>query len=135
MSNLHDTFGIGLSTYASYLAGNYVEEGQYTYYWALFTVNVRRAAPLHCAVEDPSAHPAPLSATISGSRVYLPTPCVLPGDDCDYRARCLWLGRLLPRTQGAPSASGLRADPSRETMIYTGKYLLSISSGVCILYA
>lgn len=40
MSNLHDTFGIGLSTYASYLAGNYVEEGQYTYYWALFTVNV-----------------------------------------------------------------------------------------------
>jgi hypothetical protein len=56
MSNLHDTFGIGLSTYASYLAGNYVEEGQYTYYWALFTVNVRRAALLHCAVEDPSAH-------------------------------------------------------------------------------
>ena len=63
MSNLHDTFGIGLSTYASYLAGNYVEEGQYTYYWALFTVNVRRAAPLHCAIEDPSAHPAPLPAT------------------------------------------------------------------------
>lgn len=40
MSNLHDTFGIGLSTYASYLAGNYVEEGQYTHYWALFTINV-----------------------------------------------------------------------------------------------
>tara|TARA_B100000795_G_scaffold167958_1_gene126455 strand:- start:1007 stop:1237 length:231 start_codon:yes stop_codon:yes gene_type:complete len=40
MSNLHDTFGIALSTYASYLAGNYVEEGQYTHYWALFTINV-----------------------------------------------------------------------------------------------
>ena len=63
---------------------------------------------------------------ISGSRVYLPTPCVLPGDDCDYRARCLWLGRLLPRTQGAPRASGLRADPSRETMIFY------FSSDVCI---
>ena len=45
MSNLHDTFGIALSTYASYLAGNYVEEGQYTHYWALFTINVRRVAP------------------------------------------------------------------------------------------
>ena len=52
-----------------------------------------------------------------GLRIHSPTPCVLPGDGCDFRSRCLWLGRLLPRTQGAPNASRVRTDSSRKTMI------------------
>jgi hypothetical protein len=43
MSNLHDTMGIALSALASYLAGGYVENGQYIHYWGLFTANVALA--------------------------------------------------------------------------------------------
>ena len=38
-------------------------------------------------------------------------------DGCDLRTRRLWLGRLLPRTQGAPNASRVRTDSSRKTII------------------
>ena len=85
MSNLHDTIGIGLSTLASYLAGNYIEDALYTHYWALFTVNVRCRMP-----PKTSLHNSSLSST---DPFYVLG--VLPGVDCDGVTHCVCLGRLL----------------------------------------